>query len=68
MKKRKMQKMQKVLTLYLTAMLSLSMTACGQKENTGKNLLPSKEADGKVVILFSPMEKTEPDEIGRAHV
>ncbi len=61
MKKRKMQKMQKVLTLYLTAMLSLSMTACGQKENTGKNLLPSKEADGKVVILFSPMEKTEPD-------
>ena len=43
----------------LTALLTLSLTACGDEETN--NLLNSEGRSDRVVTLFSPMEKSQPD-------
>lgn len=43
-----------VITLFM-------ITACGAEDEISKNLLTSKEDNRKVVNMFSPMEKTQPD-------
>lgn len=43
-----------VITLFM-------ITACGAEDGISKNLLTSKEDNRKVVNMFSPMEKTQPD-------
>lgn len=37
------------------------MTACGNKEEKSRNLVTSADKDKKVVNLFGPMEKSNPD-------
>lgn len=37
------------------------MTACGNKEGKSRNLVTSDDKDKKVVNLFGPMEKSNPD-------
>ncbi len=41
--------------------LALFMTACGEKGGQELNLAASKEDNVRIVNLFSPMEKTDPD-------
>ena len=45
----------------LAGALALFMTACGEKGGQALNLAASKEDNVRIVNLFSPMEKTDPD-------
>lgn len=45
----------------LAGALALFMTACGEKGGQEPNLAASKEDNVRIVNLFSPMEKTDPD-------
>lgn len=51
----------KLMLVCLTGMTVLAMTACGEKENLEDNVIISQEQEERVVNLFSPMEKTNPD-------
>ena len=44
----------------LAALMALSLAACGGKEEP-KNLIPQEKKEERVVNLFSPMEKTDPN-------
>ncbi|WP_325213731.1 ABC transporter substrate-binding protein [Oscillibacter sp.] len=46
--------------LFLAALAALSLTACGGSDQP-KNLISQEEEEQRVVNLFSPMEKTDPD-------
>lgn len=59
MKKRKMNHFRKAAAVFLTGAVILIVSACGSKENI--NLLESEETEKRVVNLYSPMEKTNPD-------
>lgn len=39
----------------------LMMTACGNDENKGSNLIQQEKEEKRIVRLFSPMEKIDPD-------
>lgn len=45
----------------LAGAAALSMAACGGRDETGLNLVESQEDSGRIVNLFSPMEKTDPN-------
>ena len=45
---------------FLAVLAALSLTACGGHESD-INLLPQDEGEERVVNLFSPMEKTNPN-------
>ena len=38
-----------------------ALTACGAQENGGMNLIGAGEENARSVVLFSPMEKTDPN-------
>ena len=40
---------------------ALTLTSCNNIGKQGNNLISSEEDSGRVVNLFSPMEKTDPD-------
>ncbi len=48
------------ISICLTALLILSLTGCGRQENP-KNLITQDRGNERVVNLFSPMEKTDPN-------
>ena len=48
------------ISICLTALLILSLTGCGRQENP-KNLITQDSGNERVVNLFSPMEKTDPN-------
>ncbi len=48
------------ISICLTALLILSLTGCGRQENP-KNLITQERGNERVVNLFSPMEKTDPN-------
>ena len=54
--------------LVLSGMLVFLMAACGSSGEEDVNLLKPEEENKKTVTMFSPMEKTDPEAIGRAHV
>lgn len=45
----------------LAGAAALSMAACGGRDGAGLNLVESQEDSGRIVNLFSPMEKTDPN-------
>ncbi len=45
----------------LIGILAFMLTACGGREELGRNLYAVKEEDERIVTMFSPMEKTDPD-------
>ncbi len=45
----------------LAGVLLFILAACGEKQDRGNNLLDPKEENERVVNLFSPMEKSDPD-------
>lgn len=51
----------KFAAVFITATAALAVSACGNKKDSGINLITAKEENERVVNLFSPMEKTEAD-------
>lgn len=45
----------------LAGMAALALASCSGDTDSGKNLIMSEEENGRIVNLFSPMEKMEPD-------
>ncbi len=54
-------RIKRLAALCLASMMLFTMAACGEGDELNNNLLTSKEDDRKVVNMFSPMEKTQPD-------
>lgn len=54
-------RIKRLAALCLASMMLFTMAACGKGEELNNNLLTSKEDDRKIVNMFSPMEKTQPD-------
>ncbi|MCI8423087.1 MAG: extracellular solute-binding protein [Lawsonibacter sp.] len=49
------------MAICLIAALFLGLAGCAVQEDPGKNLLDKEEKIGRIVNLFSPMEKTDPN-------
>ena len=47
--------------LCLAGLMALTLSACGGNGETPTNLLPQEEEEQRVVTLFSPMEKIDPE-------
>lgn len=45
----------------LTAVMAVSFAACGRQEKSSVNLVSDRDSDGKIINLFGPMEKSNPD-------
>ncbi len=58
-KKDRRNDFRKAAAVFLTAAAALAVTACGNRE--GFNLVEQDEAEVRVVTLYSPMEKTNPN-------
>ena len=54
-------KKKKLAAICLAAMTVLTAASCGGKEDPGKNLITSENEEKRVVSLFGPMEKSDPD-------
>ncbi len=61
MKKDRKWNIKKSTALCLAGIAAFMLISCGDKENPNNNLLTSEEEEQKIVTLFSPMEKMEPD-------
>ncbi len=59
--KNRIKDLKKIAVVCLAVFALFSMAACAGGEESGKNLLTNKEDDRKIVNMFSPMEKTQPD-------
>lgn len=55
------KKIRKITAACLASVFVALLAACGAKENSDKVIVKSEKSEEKVVNLFSPMEKTEPD-------
>ncbi len=51
----------KLAAVCLMVIAAVSTAACGGRPKPGENLLISEEEDERIVNLFSPMERTDPD-------
>ncbi len=51
----------KMMAVMLAGIMSLSVSACSQKSPLNENLADSTKENEKVVNLFGPMEKSDPD-------
>lgn len=54
-------RIKKLAVLCLAGIMIFMVTACGESEKSNNNLLTPKEDDRRIVNMFSPMEKTQPD-------
>ena len=61
MKKDDKSNIKKIVVIFLTVIIMFTIIACGSNEENSKNLISSEQEDKKVVNLFGPMEKTNPD-------
>lgn len=61
MKKSKISPIKKLGVICLTAAVTLGLAACGNNKEEDLNLAAEKESAERIVNLYSPMEKTEPD-------
>ena len=52
-------KIKKITTILIATVFIFAMSAC--KEKKSKNLIISEQEDKKIVNLFGPMEKTNPE-------
>lgn len=53
-------KSKKIITIFIATVFLFSITGCGQEEKS-KNLVASEQQNKKIINLFGPMEKTNPD-------
>ncbi|MEY8390281.1 extracellular solute-binding protein [Lachnospiraceae bacterium 45-W7] len=61
MKKVRKNTFKRITAVCLATIAALTLAACGSRQDPGKNLLEAEEEDERIVNLFSPMEKTNPD-------
>lgn len=61
MGKKRERKYQKQIAICLAGITAFIMAACNENTGTSKNLISSEENNRKVVDLFGPMEKTNPN-------
>lgn len=54
-------RIKKLAVFCLAGIMIFMITACGEREKSSNNLLTPKEDDRRIVNMFSPMEKTQPD-------
>lgn len=54
-------RIKKLAALCLAGIMIFMITACGERKKSSNNLLTPKEDDRRIVNMFSPMEKTQPD-------
>lgn len=55
------KKIKKIAAACLTSVFVALLASCGAKEDSDKVIVKPEKSEEKVVNLFSPMEKTEPD-------
>lgn len=53
--------MKKGLVICLAGITAFTVTSCGGKQEPVQNLIDDNQTEGKVVNLFGPMEKSNPD-------
>ncbi len=53
--------MGKAVTVCLAGAAALMLISCGNKEESGVNLVVSEDENERIVNMFSPMEKIDPD-------
>lgn len=51
----------KITAVVVATVTAVSIVACGNQQNSSKNLIVEEEENKKVVNLFTPMEKTNPN-------
>ncbi len=56
-----MKRGKKITVILITGIVALMTAACGQKNNTGENLILNEDVEKKSIVLFAPMERTKPD-------
>lgn len=56
-----MRRMNQLGAVMLTVVLALSAVSCGQKNHSKENLVQDEEKAVRAVLLFAPMEKSDPD-------
>ena len=61
MKRKTRGRMKRSAAAGLAVMLMFSAAACGGKEESVNNLIKNEKKDKKVVNLFGPMEKSNPN-------
>lgn len=47
--------------ILMAGVMALMAVSCGQKNESGKNLVKEKESDRQTIELFVPMERSKPD-------
>lgn len=45
----------------LAGVMVIGMAACGEKKDPSENLVKKGDKEGKIVVLFAPMERSKPD-------
>ena len=55
------KKVRYITGILLTGALLISLSACGKKPDADKNLLTNTDGTKKVVNMFTPMEKSNPN-------
>lgn len=53
--------MKRLIALSLMAAMIVTMTACGKQEDSTENLVDEQKDNTRMVNLFGPMERTDPD-------
>ncbi len=53
--------LKKITAVVVATVTAVSIVACGNPQNSSKNLIVEEEENKKVVNLFTPMEKTNPN-------
>ena len=61
MKENRKRNGKKIAAVSLAGLLAVSVTACSGREAPGKNLATTEAVNKKVVNLFGPMEKSNPN-------
>ena len=64
---KKMKMARQLQTVILAAVVAMTLVSCGKKEAFQGNLAVEDEENERVVLLFSPMEKSNPDKVNTAH-
>lgn len=61
MRESKKKRLKRLSIVCFTAAAVLALAACGNEEESGRNLVKDKAEDKKTINFFSPMEKTNPN-------
>ena len=61
MKKSREKTIKKWAVIWLAGITAFSVTTCGGRHDPTENLVDEEQSEGKIVNLFGPMEKSNPN-------